>query len=45
MGVDRVPDSDEREIIARRRKANIRLAIFLALFALAVYFGFILSYL
>ena len=43
--VDREPDSDDREFIARRRKANIRLAIYLALVAVAVYVGFILSYL
>ena len=43
--MDREPETDEREFIARRRKANIRLAICLALVAVAVYFGFILSYL
>jgi hypothetical protein len=42
--VDREPGNDDRDFIARRRKANIRLAVFLALVAAAVYLGFILSY-
>lgn len=41
----REPETGEREFIARRSKANIRLAVCLALVAAAVYFGFILSYL
>lgn len=38
------PDSNARDFIARRRKANIRLALLLALVVAAIYFGFILSY-
>jgi len=42
--MDTGPERDESEFIARRRKANIRLAICLALVAAAVYFGFIVSH-
>ena len=38
-------DNDGRDSVARRRKANVRLAVVLALLAAAIYFGFILSYL
>ncbi len=37
-------DHDDHDA-ARRRRANIRLAVLLALVAVAVYAGFILSYL
>lgn len=37
-------DSNESDFIARRRKANVRLALLLAFVVAAIYFGFILSY-
>ena len=38
-------NGDTEKFVANRRKANIRLAVLLALVALAIYAGFILSYL
>ena len=42
--MDREPDNNESELVARRRKANVRLALLLALVAVVIYFGFILSH-
>lgn len=38
-------EHDDQAAVARRRRANVRLAVLLALVAVAVYAGFILSYL
>jgi len=43
--VSREYDNNDREFIARRRKANVRLALALALLVVAIYVGFILSHL
>ena len=42
--MDREPDNNESELVGRRRKANVRLALLLALVAVVIYFGFILSH-
>ena len=39
------PERDETARAARRKKANIRLAVLLALTVLAIYVGFIASHL
>lgn len=39
------PERDEAAAAARRKKANIRLALLLALVVLAIYVGFIASHL
>ena len=43
--MNRESDNNDREFVARRRKANVRLALALALLVVAIYVGFILSYL
>ena len=43
--MNRESDNNDREFMGRRRKANVRLALALALLVVAIYVSFILSYL